>query len=254
MRVLADLADQRAAIGVGHPVVRLDAVLGVDARLEARFELRLGVGRLRIRRLCCVQCLGVHGGEYGAARGGVEGRAAGWCPPPGVAGLCCAVDRQHDRPAVGATLHGGAIRPLPLLLIKPGRTVAKGQGAPRKREAVDGQVGADEIEPACDPAEEDLIGMLLQPKRPDDFVYEPDGAAQLPSCRCQNEQVVHAGMVNSPVSFVRRSRSARKRAPISVRNGPPNDRNGRTLSIPWVGYTNVEKCNKPRRHRRLDNQ
>ena len=45
MRMLADLADQRAAIRLRHPVVRLDPLLGVDTRLKppARFA---GVGRV----------------------------------------------------------------------------------------------------------------------------------------------------------------------------------------------------------------
>jgi hypothetical protein len=35
MRVLRDLADQRAAIGLGHPVLRLDAHVRIDARLKS---------------------------------------------------------------------------------------------------------------------------------------------------------------------------------------------------------------------------
>ena len=56
MRVLADLADQRAAIGLRHPVVRLDALLGIDARLEAvrGFAGVDGAG-------WGVECLTVHG-------------------------------------------------------------------------------------------------------------------------------------------------------------------------------------------------
>src|ERR1051325_2758564 len=56
MRVLRDLADQRAPIGLRHPVVRLDLLLGVDTGLKARLALRignrdrafLGVERLRV--------------------------------------------------------------------------------------------------------------------------------------------------------------------------------------------------------------
>ena len=45
MRVLGDLADQRLAVGVGHPVLRLDALLGVDLGLEALFQRRALGGR-----------------------------------------------------------------------------------------------------------------------------------------------------------------------------------------------------------------
>ena len=38
MRVLADLADQRFAVGVGHPVLRLDANVRVDFLLKLFFE------------------------------------------------------------------------------------------------------------------------------------------------------------------------------------------------------------------------
>ena len=57
MRVLADLADQRAAIRLGHPVICLDPLVGVDARLEAHGSRvgRLGSG------LGGVQALRVHG-------------------------------------------------------------------------------------------------------------------------------------------------------------------------------------------------
>ena len=40
VRVLRDLADQRAAIGVGHPVLGLDLDVGVDARLERALLVR----------------------------------------------------------------------------------------------------------------------------------------------------------------------------------------------------------------------
>ena len=36
MGVLGNLPGQRLAVGRGHPVVRLDAIVGVDARLELR--------------------------------------------------------------------------------------------------------------------------------------------------------------------------------------------------------------------------
>jgi hypothetical protein len=50
VRVLADLADQRAAIAFGHLVVGLDLFLGVDARLEAGEEgLVLGASGRRRR-------------------------------------------------------------------------------------------------------------------------------------------------------------------------------------------------------------
>ena len=76
MRVLADLADQRAAIGGGHPVVGFDARLSVDARLELRLERGLGVGRVRTCWLCRVQCLSAWLGIHGAARAGWKGCAA----------------------------------------------------------------------------------------------------------------------------------------------------------------------------------
>jgi hypothetical protein len=37
--VLANLADQRLAVGVGHPVFGLDLVFGGDVRQKARFEV-----------------------------------------------------------------------------------------------------------------------------------------------------------------------------------------------------------------------
>ncbi|MEY9108564.1 hypothetical protein ABH999_004760 [Bradyrhizobium yuanmingense] len=58
MRVLGDLAGERLAIGRRHPIVRLDALLGIDAGLELRsfacvLEIAIsGLGR--------VQRLGVH--------------------------------------------------------------------------------------------------------------------------------------------------------------------------------------------------
>ena len=59
--VLADLADQGAAIGGGHPVVGFDAVFGVDAGLEAgEGSGVLGAGGGFAR----VEGLGVHGGGY----------------------------------------------------------------------------------------------------------------------------------------------------------------------------------------------
>ena len=38
MGVLRDLPDQRLAVGLGHPVLGLDLLLGVDPRLEARLQ------------------------------------------------------------------------------------------------------------------------------------------------------------------------------------------------------------------------
>ena len=37
MRVLADLTDQGPAVGVRHPVLRLNLFLRIDPRLEAGF-------------------------------------------------------------------------------------------------------------------------------------------------------------------------------------------------------------------------
>jgi len=78
------------------------------------------------------------------------------------------------------------------LLIKPGRTIDEvGQGAPRKRAAVGGEMTAKEIDAARDPADDGLGGMLLQPQRAEDCVHQPHGAAQLPSYWRQNQDVVH---------------------------------------------------------------
>ncbi len=38
MGVLRDLADQRPAVGLGHPVLGLDLLFGIDPRLEARLQ------------------------------------------------------------------------------------------------------------------------------------------------------------------------------------------------------------------------
>ena len=49
MRVLLNLADQRAPIGFRHPILRLDFYVGVDARLERRFVRRQIGGILELR-------------------------------------------------------------------------------------------------------------------------------------------------------------------------------------------------------------
>ncbi len=38
VRVLADLAHQGLAVGLGHPVLRLDAAVGVDAGVEGSLQ------------------------------------------------------------------------------------------------------------------------------------------------------------------------------------------------------------------------
>src|SRR6202035_118273 len=64
VRVLRDLADEGAPVGIGHPVVGLDLLLGVDARVKAR-ELRLGLGLAFARAILRVkQALGVHARQY----------------------------------------------------------------------------------------------------------------------------------------------------------------------------------------------
>ncbi len=58
MGVLGNLPDQRAAVLLRHPVVRLDLLLGVDARLKrGEFFRVLGLDRSEILG---VQRLGVH--------------------------------------------------------------------------------------------------------------------------------------------------------------------------------------------------
>jgi hypothetical protein len=44
MRVLADLADQRAAIAFGHRILRLDLLLGVDPGLKGGQKCRVLLG------------------------------------------------------------------------------------------------------------------------------------------------------------------------------------------------------------------
>ena len=64
MRVLRDLADQGAPVGLGHPVVGLDLLLGVDPRLEAR-HLGLGLRRALGRAVLGIeQTLRVHARQY----------------------------------------------------------------------------------------------------------------------------------------------------------------------------------------------
>ena len=54
--MLADLSDEGAAIGVRHPVIGLDALLGINARLEALGLMRLVAGRC----VSLVEGLGIH--------------------------------------------------------------------------------------------------------------------------------------------------------------------------------------------------
>jgi hypothetical protein len=65
--MLADLAHQRLAVGVGHPVARLDLAVGVDSGVKVRLACGIGCagGRChrlerRLLRVWKVQCLGVH--------------------------------------------------------------------------------------------------------------------------------------------------------------------------------------------------
>ena len=66
MGVLADLADQRLPVGLGHPVVRLDLLLAVDLRLEAGQQFRI-LGSAVLDGL--VEPLRVHGPQCGTRRG-----------------------------------------------------------------------------------------------------------------------------------------------------------------------------------------
>ena len=50
VRVLGDLADQRLAVALGHPVARLDPLVGGDQRVEAGLHAVLSVGRCRRSR------------------------------------------------------------------------------------------------------------------------------------------------------------------------------------------------------------
>jgi hypothetical protein len=79
---------------------------------------------------------------------------------------------------------------LPPLLVKPGCTFDEfldrglGQPQPLAAEAI-----AQEVEAMLDPANEGLVGVLLQPQRAEDFVDQPYGAAQFPAGRREDENV-----------------------------------------------------------------
>jgi hypothetical protein len=60
VRMLGNLAHQRLAVGPGHPVLRLDLLVRVDARLKSG-ELFIAVAR-RCRVGLLVQALRVHDG------------------------------------------------------------------------------------------------------------------------------------------------------------------------------------------------
>ena len=65
MRVLGDLPDQGLPVGLRHPVLRLDLLLRIDARLEARGAASgIALRRNRLAALA-VQPLGVHGNRSG---------------------------------------------------------------------------------------------------------------------------------------------------------------------------------------------
>ncbi len=80
MRVLRNLPDERLAVGLGHPVLGLDAHVGVDALLERALlgrefleraqPLRAGVDHLRIhwRGLLCAVPGGNPGGLAGTGK------------------------------------------------------------------------------------------------------------------------------------------------------------------------------------------
>ncbi len=52
VRMLRDLPDQRAPVGLGHPVLGLDLLLGIDTGLE-RVELRGRFLAARAGFACC---------------------------------------------------------------------------------------------------------------------------------------------------------------------------------------------------------
>src|SRR5207253_1045169 len=69
MRMLGNLPRQRLAVGRRHPVVRLDALLGIDARLKLRGSRGvLNVAVFAIRR---IERLRVHGGPPLKLLGGI---------------------------------------------------------------------------------------------------------------------------------------------------------------------------------------
>jgi len=43
MGMLRDLADQRAAVGLGHPVLRLDFLIGIDFLIEPGLQRVSGI-------------------------------------------------------------------------------------------------------------------------------------------------------------------------------------------------------------------
>jgi len=66
MGVLADLAQQRLAVVVRHPVLGFDEVAGVDAIVEALLQLRF-LGRAQGRLVAAFVAQGVHGlGVHGS--------------------------------------------------------------------------------------------------------------------------------------------------------------------------------------------
>jgi hypothetical protein len=73
VRVLRDLADERAPVALGHPVVGLDLELGIDLGLELRELGRIlrGGGLAIVLNL---QALGVHGATSQRAVGAGEQR------------------------------------------------------------------------------------------------------------------------------------------------------------------------------------
>src|SRR5262245_10834634 len=63
MRVLRNLPRQRLAVGGRHPVVRLDPLLGIDARLKLRSPF--GVLNMAVFAVGRIERLRIHGGPPG---------------------------------------------------------------------------------------------------------------------------------------------------------------------------------------------
>ena len=61
VRVLRDLPDQSVPVGIGHPVLGLDLVVRIDARLETGLERR-GVGEAHVQGFFAerIEALGIH--------------------------------------------------------------------------------------------------------------------------------------------------------------------------------------------------
>ena len=84
--MLRDLADQRAPVALGHPVVGLDLVLRVDLGLEAR-ELHGVFGGGRLADVLDVEALRVHAGISNAC--GMPRRIAHFAFPAEIGRFRC---------------------------------------------------------------------------------------------------------------------------------------------------------------------